>query len=174
MNYKTVSVELHTVKSYSMQEKFSISGEIFRKSNVNYVKSAVKNPLRIKEGAYAGITVDGKFYDGYLKEITRLTGGTAVACVSIVSDKELTGNADAEVYGNICENVIMIPENCIFNDEDGFPSVMIASRGYLVKRNVAVGNIKNSKGVQITSGLFPDEKIVKNPKDVKTGDRYEQ
>ena len=128
--------------------------------------------MNITEGAYAGISVNGKFYDGYLRELSFLTKNTAVVCVSIVASQEIEGTAKAEVYGGIAENVVIIPETCIFKDEKGSDSVMIASKGYCVKRNVTVGDIRNSKGVQIKEGLFPDEKIVTEPQKVKTGDKY--
>lgn len=172
MNSKTVSVTLHTVKSYDLQEKFSLSGEVYRKNNVNYIRNTVRRPLNIKEGAYAGVIIDGEYYDGYLRELEKLTQTTAVACVSVVSDEELTGQAEVEVYGGIAKNVIMIPENLIFKDENNCDSVMIARDGYCAKRNISVGEMKNSKGIQIVSGLLPDEKIVINYNDVKSGDRY--
>lgn len=172
VNSRTVSVTLHKVKAYSLQEKFTVSGEIYHENNVNYIKSTIRSPLHIKEGAYAGVTIDGEYYDGYLRDLEKLTQGTEIACISVVSEKELSGNAEAEVYGGIAENVVIIPKDCIFRDENNNEAVMIASDGYCVKRNVTVGEIENSKGVQIKKGLFPDENIVVNHTDVKTGDKY--
>lgn len=171
-NSKTVSVSLHTVKCCDLQEKFTVTGEIFHENNVNYIKSPIKNPLNIKEGAYATVSVDGKLYDGYLRELENLTDGTKTACVSVVCDKVLSGIGDAEVFGSIAQNVVMLPENLIFRDENGKEAVMIARDGYLVKRNIETGEIKNSLGIQITDGLFADEKVVINHTDTKTGNKY--
>jgi len=51
---------------------------------------------------------------------------------------------------------------------------MIARNGYIVKRNVNVGKLENKNGIEVEKGLLPDEKIVINNKDVKTGEKYEK
>jgi len=109
-----------------------------------------------------------------LRELEKITDETAVACVSVVTDKKLSGDAVAEVCGSVWKNVILIPENCIFRDENGEEAVMIARNGYIVKRNVNVGKLENKNGIEVEKGLLPDEKIVINHKDVKTGDKYEK
>lgn len=162
------------MKNYNLQEKFNIKGEIYSENNVNYIKNTVGIPKNIKEGAYAQISVSGRFYDGYLRELEKISEDTAVACVSVVCDKKLFGNAEAEVYGSVLENVILIPKDYIFKDENGKDAVMIARNDYVVKRNIETGVLKNKNGIEIKNGLLEDEKIVINYKDVKTGDKYEE
>lgn len=173
-NARTVSVSLYKIKSYDIQENFIVKGEIYTNKNVNYIKNPVGMPKGIKEGAYAQVLVSGETYEGYLRELEALSEDMAVACVSVVSDKKLYGEAEAQVYGNIIENVILVPEKYIFKDENKKDSVMIANRGYVVKRNIELGNLKNENGIEVVSGLLEDEKIVINYKDVKTGDKYDK
>ena len=174
LNARTVSVSLYEIKSYDIQESFTIKGEIYTNNNVNYIKNPVGMPKGIREGAYAEVKLSGKTYEGYLRELETLSDDSAVACVSVVSDKKLYGEAEARVYGNIIRNVILVPKKYIFRDEKGKNAVMIASRGYVVKRNIELGTLKNENGIEVVSGLLEDEKIVINYKDVKTGDKYEK
>lgn len=169
-----MSVSLYKIKSFDIQENFTVKGEIYTNNNVNYIKNSVGIPKRIREGAYAEVLVSGKTYEGYLRELEKLSDNMAVACVSVVSDKKLYGEAEAQVYGNILENVVLVPKEYIFKDESGKDSVMIANKGYIVKRNIEVGTLKNENGIEVKSGLLEDEKIVINYKDVKTGDKYEE
>ena len=147
---------------------------LFGLFSVNYIKNSVSMPKGIKEGSYAQIVVSGETYEGYLKELENLSEDMAVASVSVVSDEKLYGKGEAQVYGNIIRNVILVPKEYIFKDENKKDAVMIARDGYIVKRNIEIGSIKNKNGVEVSGGLFEDEKIVINYKDVKTGDKYDK
>lgn len=138
------------------------------------MKSKIKSPLNIKAGAYATVEIGGEHYDGYLKDIENLTDTVAEAYVSIVCDKPLFGKAEAVVYGQIAKNVVFIPKECIFKNKKGENAVMIAKEGYVIERKIITGDMENPTGIQVKSGLFPDEKIVKNYENLKSGDRYNE
>lgn len=170
-NTKTVFVSLHTVTSYDVQEKFSLYGEVYQKNNVNYLKNSISSPHHIKEGAYAKVKIGKNQYDGYLHNLEN-EQEDIVAVVSVVSNEKLSGTGEAEVFGQISRDVIMIPREYVFENEEKNTCVMIVRNGYVVERKVTLGTFQNSKGIEIKEGLLPEEKIVINHRSVKTGDRY--
>ncbi len=171
LNSKEKPVSLHSVKTADIQESFSIHGNITRVGNINYITGKTKEPLKITEGAQASVYVDGIYYDGYLQSLEKISPSVYNACVSVISEEELIGEAEAHIYGDIDDNVILIPASCIFRDEKGKESVMVVTNNFCVKRNIVLGKIKNEKMLQVSEGLFENEKVILNPEGLKTGDK---
>lgn len=173
-NKREVEVEIFEVKGHDMQEKFTFDGEITKKGNLNYISGNILEPLDIREGAQADVYIDEKYFEGYLQNLTKTTDTLYTADVSVVSEEDLSGKATVTVYGGINENVMIVPEECIFTDEKGNECVMVITQGYSVKRNIEVGKIKTNSGRQIKKGVFCEEEIILNPKGIKTGDKVRQ
>jgi len=171
INSKETKVSLHIVKTTDVQESFSIEGEVKKTGKIHYITGKTKEPLEIKEGDQASVYVGGKYYDGYLQSLEKDDSSIYTASVSVISDKELHGKGEAFVYGKINDNVILIPKTCIFLDEKGKDSVMIVINDFCVKRNITKGKISFDNSTQVVSGLFENEKIILNPKGLRTGDK---
>lgn len=170
-NKRQVEVKIFEVTGQDMQENFTFSGEVTKKGNLNYVSGNVLEPLDITEGAQADVYIDGEYFEGYLQTLKKVTDTLYKADVSVVCEEDLKGDATVTVYGDINKNVMIVPEQCIFTDETGNTCVIVVTKGYGVKRNVELGKIKTSYGKQIKKGIFCEEEIVLNPKEIKTGDK---
>ncbi len=170
-NSKETKVVLHTVKQTDIQESFSIKGKIEKSGNLNYITGKTKEPLKIKEGAQASVYIDGKYYDGYLQSLEKINSSLYNASVSVVAEEELNGEGEAFIYGGIDNDVILIPRSCFFQDEKGDTCVMIVINDFCVKRAITPGKIKMDNYSEVSEGLFENEKIILNPKNLQTGDK---
>ncbi len=171
INSKETKVTLHTVKKTDVQESFSIKGEVKKTGNINYITGKTREPLEIKEGAQASVYINGEYFDGYLQSLEKNSPSIYTASVSVISDKELLGEGEAFVYGQIDGDVILIPHSCIFRDEKGEYCVMVVINDFCVKRKITPGKIKLDNSEEVTEGLFENEKIILNPAGLKTGNK---
>ena len=172
INSKETKVSVYNIIPTDMQESFYIKGKINNKGNFNYIEGEVTEPLNIKEGSQASVYINGEYYDGYLQSLAKSENSSAyIAKVSVATDKILSGTAEAYVYGKLNKNALLIPSSCVFRDEAGKECVMIAANDYCVKRNVLQTKINGSDKILIKEGLFPDEKIILNPKNLKSGEK---
>lgn len=174
VNRREVDVTLFKVQGKDLQESFSFSGEVEKIGNINYISGFVMEPLEIKEGAQADIYIDEKYYEGYLQSLKKTNNSVFEAYVSVISDEEIKGNGEVTVYGDVDKNIVLVPKDCIFIDENGKESIMVATEGYCVKRNVEVGKITLKNKKQISKGIFCEELVVLNPKGIKTGDKIKE
>lgn len=174
VNKKEIEASVFKVKGKDMQESFSFSGNVEKSGNINYIKGYVTEPLKIKEGAQADVYFGEKYYEGYLQKLQKTNSRVFEAWVSVIADEELTGTGEATVFGDVDKNVIIIPDSCIFTDENGKDSVMVVTQGYCAKRNVELGKIKTKNGRQVKKGIFGEEKVIIEPKGIKTGDKIKE
>lgn len=173
-NKKEVDVTLFTIKGKDLQEHFSFFGEVKNDGNINYVQGKVTEPLGITEGAQADVYIGKKYYEGYLQTLKKSDNTVYDAYVSVISEKKLNGSGKVTVYGDVDKNVMLVPSSCIFTDEKGNDCVMVVTQGYCVKRKVELGKIALKGKKEIKKGVFCDEKIVINPKNIKTGDKAKE
>ncbi len=171
INSKEIKVSVYTVNKRDIQESFFIKGKVEKSGNINFINGKTAQPLEIKEGAQASVYINGKYYDGYLKNLDRESPTLYSASVSVVSDEELSGNGEAFVYGKINDGVILVPRSCIFRDEKGNDCVMVIINDFCAKRKVSVGKISIDNSQQISEGLFENEKVVLNPEGLHTGNK---
>lgn len=172
VNLKETKVSVYSITPTVIQESFYINGKTENTGKFSFIEGNVADPLNIKEGAQASVYINGDYYDGYLQSLNKTENSSSyTAKVSIITDKKLSGNAEAYVYGKLNKNALLIPSSGIFRDEAGKECVMIATKDYCVKRNILSSKIIGSDKILIKEGLFPEEKIILNPKGLETGDR---
>ena len=156
-----------------VQNNANMRGIISKIGNV-YIMTGTIPSYRAENlsiGSYAKVTADGKNYDGSLYELTPTYNDLFETKVSIMTSDNISGEGQASIVGDMKKNIIIVPYSCIFTDEDGSDAIMLENRGYAVKRKVKLGRINNETGTEVVAGVFVDENLILNPKDVRIGDK---
>lgn len=164
-------VEFHTVSLTDFQEKTEFSAPILQENGLSFITGAVPIGRGIDENSSVVVTVGNTRLDGYLYRLEPAFEDVALATVSVVSPPPDTLSATATLYGELRRDLIFVPPECIITDERGKDAVFVEVNGYAVLRNVETGKLKAGKGREILSGVFPNERLIISPKNIRTGDR---
>lgn len=173
-NEKTYPVKLHTVTQRDIQNKMEFEAPVMSYNGLWLMTGAVYPQDNITEGAIASVTLNGKQYEGYLYRLEQSFEDVFEATVSVLSNEEISGIANAVVYGTVRRNVMMVPATCIFSDETGNDAVMVELEGYAVRRTVETGRYHTEKERELLSGVFSGERLIISPVLLQTGDRVSE
>ena len=164
-------VEFHTVSLTDFQEKTEFSAPILQEDGIFFLTGAVTTGGGIDENSSVVITVGDTRLDGYLYHLEPAFEDVSLATVSVISPPKDALSATATLYGQLRRDLIFVPPECVVTDERGKDAVFVEINGYAVLRNVETGKLKAGKGREILSGVFPNEKLIISPKNIRTGDR---
>jgi len=171
-NNRSVSAKLHTVLVSVYQEEMSFTAPILQYDNLYLMSGAARQIDNIYEGATAAVTCNGKTYQGYLWRLEPTFDNISYATVSVTGVKKLPkGNATAVIKGSIRRNLMFIPKECLTTNEMGEDAVFVVQNGYAMLRRVELGTLPKEGQQQIVNGLFPAEKLIISPQNIRTGDR---
>ena len=171
-NNRSCSATLYTVKATAHQEKMSFSAPIKQIGNLYLMSGAVKKIENVTTGAASEVTVDGDTYQGYLWRLEPTFDGIYYATVSVTGlQNEPENFATAVIYGNIRQDFIFVPKECLFTDETGQDAVFVVQDGYAMLRRVVTGPLLQGGKKQISHGIFPQETLILSPQNIRTGDR---
>ncbi len=171
-NHRYFSADLHTVTVDTHQEQMEFSAPILRMNSGYLMSGAVRKIDNITVGATANVSCQGNTYEGTLCRLEPTFDGIYYASVSVDKiNQEPKDTATAVILGNIRQNVMFVPEECVQKDSNGQDVVFVVQNGYAMKRNVKKGTLLREGQVEILQGLFPAETIIISPENIRTGDR---
>jgi len=163
---------LHTVSVGSYQEQMEFSAPVIQVENRFLMSGAVRKIDNITVGAIATVTVENQTYEGSLCRLEPTLDGICYATVLVEGlttvPKE---NATAVILGNLRQNVIFVPQECLVTDEAGQPAVFVVKEGYSMLRRVQPGHLSQTGQTHIEQGLFPQEQLIVSPEKIRSGDR---
>ena len=170
-NHRCFVAKLHTVSHSTHQEQMSFSSPIKQQGSVYLMSGAVRKIENITVGARATVFSGNSTYLGYLVRLEPVFDGIFYATV-MVEDFAAPKNstATAVIDGNIQRNLIFIPKQCLTTNPSGQVAVFVVQNGYAMLRKVTTGTLTQDGNMQITHGIFPKEKLIISPQNIRTGD----
>lgn len=125
----------------------------------------------------SGVAFNKEVYHGTVAQIAETahqeyigtTNETVVDAVVMLSEDEIDSslraglNARATVVTEIIENALMVPYNCIGQDEEGTEYVYVCQTDGTAIRTVPIFGKECGEGVLVVSGLASGDRLVQDP-----------
>ncbi len=171
-NNRIFYAKLHTVTLSSYQEEMRFSSPVTKHENLFLMSGSVRKIDNISVGAVATVTVGGSTYNGTLWRLEPTFDGIYYATVFIDGLKQIPKeDATAVILGNLRQNVILIPKECLTTDQAGQDAVFVVQNGYAALRRVRTADVSKNEMQQILEGVLPSETLIISPAKIRTGDR---
>lgn len=171
-NNRTCYADLHTVTLSSYREEMKFSAPVTRQGKHFLMSGSVRKIENVSVGAVATVTVGNRTYEGILQRLEPTFDGIYYATVFVEDMKAVPEeNATAVILGNLRQNVILIPKECLITDQTGQDAVFVVQNGYAALRRVRTGDVPKNEMQQILEGVLPSETLVISPAKIRTGDR---
>ncbi len=171
-NNRSAHARLHTVSVSVYQEQMKFSAPVQQQGTLYLMSGAVRKIDNITPGAVATVSHQGNTYRGTLIRLDPAFDGIFYATVSVEGMKQRSNeDATAVILGNLRQDVMFVPTECLITDEAGQDAVFVVQNGYAALRKVQTGDVPNNGMQQILEGLFPSETIIISPQNIRTGDR---
>lgn len=133
-----------------------------------------------QEVEVTGVAFAKEVYHGTVAEIAETahqeyigtTNETVVDAVVLLSENEIDSslraglNARATVVTEIIENALLVPYNCIGQDEEGTEYVYVCQTDGTAIRTVPIFGKECGEGVLVVSGLASGDRLVQDPENL--------
>lgn len=182
-----------TVMSLNCTEGQEVSGilpcaSVSDLTNLAVKAQATENTIaRIAEGMDCLVTVDalarGQELSGTIESIMpygRQTGTLVQpgdiktdVWIHLPNDNGLLRpgySAQVKVEVNQKKGALVVPYDCVTQDDTQQEYVMVVSGGRAVRHDVATG-YELEEGIEVTAGVEPDSMLIRNPENIRHGDR---
>ncbi len=171
-NNRISYASLHTVTLTSYQEEMRFSSPVRKQGNLFLMSGSVRKIENISVGAVATVTIGDNTYKGTLWRLEPTFDGIYYATVSVDGLQKIPKeDATAVILGNLRQNVMAIPQECLTTDQSGRDAVFVVQNGYATLRSVQTGDVLNDQTKQILEGVLPSETLIISPQKIRTGDR---
>ncbi len=171
-NNRFSTATLYTVESAAYQETITFSAPIQKQGNLYLMSGAVKKIEGLTAGASSRISLGDTSYWGYLWRLTPLSDGIYYATVSVTGLHQIPKeHATAVIFGELRDDFISVPKECLITDKNGQDAVYVVKDGYAMLRKVETGAQFAGGKRQIRQGIFPSEILIVSPRNIRTGDR---